>query len=251
MPCNSAISSITHAGMLCAALLALAAIAAQGTAGTPDAEAWLREAEAAYGNVTSYTAVFHKQQRVAGKLLPEETIFLKFRKPSSLYMKWVKAPYRGSELLYVPGWNEDRIRAHRGGILRFITRNLDPRDPGLMADNLRPVTSTGIGYLLEIVAINVRKALSAGELGFSERGTETVYGRSTRVLHMAFPKEKAKDYDGWRFVINQDVESKLLVRIRVYDLDDQLVENYAYENLDLGARLADADFDPKNPAYRF
>jgi hypothetical protein len=154
-------------------------------------------------------------------------------------------------LLYVPGWNENRIRAHRGGILRFITRNLDPRDPGLMAGNLRPVTSTGIGYLLEIVAINVRKAIRAGELEFSERGAESVYGRNTRVLHMAFPKEKAKDYDGWRFVINQDVESRILVRIRVYDLDDQLVENYAYENLDLDARLADADFDPKNPAYRF
>ena len=242
---------MTQARIPCAALLALAAIAAQGATGRPDAEHWLGEAEAAYGNVTSYTAVFHKQQRVAGKLLPEETIFLKFRKPSSLYMKWTKAPYRGSELLYVPGWNENRIRAHRGGILRFITRNLDPRDPGLMADNLRPVTSTGIGYLLEIVAINVRKAVRAGELEFSERGTETVYGRNTRVLHLAFPKEKAKDYDGWRFVINQDVGSKILVRIRVYDRDDRLVENYAYENLDLGARLADADFDPKNPAYRF
>jgi outer membrane lipoprotein-sorting protein len=242
---------MTQARILCSALLALAAIAAPGATGKPDAEEWLRQAEAAYGKVTSYTAVFHKQQRVAGKLLPEETIFLKFRKPSSLYMKWMKAPYRGSELLYVPGWNENRIRAHRGGILRFITRNLDPRDPGLMAGNLRPVTSTGIGYLLEIVAINVRKAIRAGELEFSERGAESVYGRNTRVLHMAFPKEKAKDYDGWRFVINQDVESRILVRIRVYDRDDQLVENYAYENLNLGARLADADFDPKNPAYRF
>ena len=49
----------------------------------------------------------------------------------------------------------------------------------------------------------------------------------------------------------QDVGSRILVRIRVYDREDRLVENYAYENLDLGARLADADFDPKNPAYRF
>jgi hypothetical protein len=64
-------------------------------------------------------------------------------------MKWIESPYNGSELLYAAGWNEDRIRAHRGGILRFITRNLDPKDPGLMAGNLRPVTSTGVGYLRE------------------------------------------------------------------------------------------------------
>jgi hypothetical protein len=166
-------------------------------------------------------------------------------------MKWIRAPYKGSELLYVAGWNEGRVRAHRGGILRFVTRNLDPRDPGLMAGNLRPVTSTGIGYLLETVATNIRKAIKLGELTFSERGQETVYRRNTQILEVVIPKERAKDYDGYRYVINQDIESKILVRIRVYDGHDQLVENYGYENLALNAPLADADFDPKNPEYHF
>lgn len=118
-----------------------------------------------------------------------------------------------------------------------------------MAGNLRPVTSTGIGYLLETVAINIRKATKAGDLTLSEREQESVYGRTTQVLEVVIPKERAKDYDGCRFVINQDVESKVLVRIRVYDRDDQLVENYGYENLDLNASLVDADFDPKNSEY--
>jgi hypothetical protein len=77
-----------------------------------------------------------------------------------------------------------------------------------------------------------------------------MYARNTRALEVVFPKERAKGYDGCRFVINQDVKSKIMVRIRVYDRDDRLVENYGYENLDLGAPLADADFDPKNPEYR-
>jgi len=223
-----------------------------GASAALDPEQWLREAEAAYDRVTSYTAVFHKQQRVAGELLRKETILLKCRRtPFSLYMKWIERPYKGSELLYVAGWNEDRARAHRGGILRFVTFNLDPRHPGLMADNLRPVTSTGIGFLLESVATNIRKAIKAGELAFAELGAETVYGRKTRILQAVFPKDKARDYDGHRFVINQDLESRIPMRIRVYDRDGQLVENYGYENLVLNAPLADADFDPKNPAYRF
>ena len=78
-----------------------------------------------------------------------------------------------------------------------------------------------------------------------------MYGRKTQVVEVVFPKERVKEYDGYRFVINQDVESKILVRIRIYDRDDRLVENYGYENLDLGAPLADADFDPKNPEYHF
>lgn len=238
--------------IFCSALFVLAAMAAHGEENDmSNAEKWLREAEAAYDKVTSYTAVFHKQQRVAGKLLPKETILLKYRKPASLYMRWIRSPYKGSELLYVPGWNENLVMAHRGGILRFVTRNLNPGHPGLMADNLRPVTSTGIGYLLETVAIHIRKANKAGEFAFSERGEETVYGRKTRVLEVVFPNQRLLDYDGFRFVINQDVESKILLRIRVFDLNDQLVEDYGYENLDLDAHLTDADFDPKNPEYRF
>ena len=166
-------------------------------------------------------------------------------------MKWIRRPYEGSELLYVKGWNEDRVKAHRGGLLRFITRDLDPSHPGLMADNLRPVTSTGIGFLLETVATNIRKASKRGELTFSARGEELVYSRKTQVLEMIFPKARAGDYDGYRHVINQDVESKILVRIRVYDRDDQLVESYGYENLYLNAPLGDAAFDPRNPEYRF
>ena len=239
--------------IICSAFCLLAAAAAHGGAiDKPDPERWLRDAEAAYDSVTTYTAIFHKQQRVAGKLLPEETIFLKCRrKPFSLYMKWIAAPYEGSELLYVAGWNEDRARAHRGGILRFITRNLDPSDPGMMAGNLRPVTSTGIGYLLENVAKDMRKAIKLGDLTFSDRGEETVYGRNTRVVEVTFQKERSRDYEGYRYVINQDVQTKILVRIRIYDRDDQLVENYGYENLNLDAPLTDADFDPKNPEYHF
>ncbi len=234
------------------ALLLLCAVAATcGAADLTDAESWIEEAEAACGRVMSYTAIVHKQQRVSGKLLPEETIFLKFKKPFSLYMHWIKAPYKGSELLYMAGWNENRIRAHRGGLLRFITRDLDPRDPGLMAGNLRPVTDMGIGHLVKTVAANVRMAIQAGELSFLKRAQERVYGRTTQVVEIVFPIERARLYAGRRLVINQDVESKILIRIRVYDREGELVENYGYENLDVEARLADADFDPNNSSYNF
>ena len=232
--------------------LLVALVTNGGTATDFNPEGWLRETEAAYSSIASYTAVFHKQQRVSGKLLPEETILLKCRrKPFSLYMKWIKKPNYGSELLYVKGWNQDRIRAHKGGILRFFKRNLDPRDPVLMKNNLHPVTSIGIDFLIEAISINMRKAIKAGELTFVERGQQTVYGRKTRTIEIIFPKEKAQDYAGWRIVINQDVESKILLRIRIYRRENRIIENYGYENLKLNAPLTDADFDPENPEYHF
>jgi Protein of unknown function (DUF1571) len=250
-PCSDFRKYVTR--IICSAIFAFTSMVLQVDASAElDPDEWLREAEAAYNRVTMYTAIFHKQQRIAGKLLSEETMLLKCRKkPFSLYMKWIEEPYKGSELLYVAGWNEGRIRAHRGGVLSFIIQNLYPNDPKLMSNELYPVTSTGIGYLLEAVALNMRKAINADDLTFSEERKEKVYGRNTLALEVNFPKEKVKAYDGWRFVINQDVESKILIRIKIYDQNDQLIEYYGYENLNFNASLTDADFDPKNPEYHF
>jgi hypothetical protein len=88
-------------------------------------------------------------------------------------------------------------------------------------------------------------------LTFTGGGEENVYGRNTQVMVIDIPHESAEDYDGARFAINQDVETKILSRNRVYDRDGRLVENYGYENLDLDAHLTDADFDPKNLNYDF
>jgi hypothetical protein len=239
--------------LFCLAFFFITAMAAYGRETVePNPEKWLLEAEAAYDRVESYTAIFHKQQRIADELLDEENVFLKFRKkPYSLYMKWVTEPYKGSELLYVVGLNKGLTKAHRGGFFSFIVRDLGPNAPELMKDNLRPVTSTGIGFLLQTVAINMRKAIKAGVFTFTDHGKETVYGRETQVMVIDIPYAYAKEYDGAQFVINQDVESKILLRIRVYDRDGRLIENYGYENLNLDARLSDADFDPENPEYNF
>ena len=220
-------------------------------AGQTDPEKWLKAAEEAYGRVTNYTAIFHKQQHVGGTLLQEGATFIKFRKPFSLYMRWTAGPHAGCELLYVEGWNENRAKVHTGGFLRFITRNLDPKHPRLMAGNLRPFTDTGLGYLVKTVAVNVRKGIKAGELSCLGHGEEMVYGRKTQPLEVVFPKDKAKGYDAYRLIINQDMASKILIGIRAYDWDDHLFENYGYEDLNLNAGLTDADFDPANTDYHF
>lgn len=235
-----------------AGLFFMTAVAANGGAiEIRDPEQWISQAEAAYDEISSYTAVLHKQQRIAGELHPEETIRIKFKKPFSLYLKWIEKPHKGSELLYVKGWNEGRVRAHRGGFFRFITRDLKPTAPELMKDNLRPVTDIGIGQLVNIVAVNVRKAVEADELTFSVLSEEAVYGRTTKIVEITFPETSAREYDAYRFVINQDVRSGILIRIRTYGQNGQLIESYGYENLDLDAHLTDADFVPNHPDYRF
>ncbi len=249
-PVSTRLHGTPLARLLCAVWLSMA-LKAAGAAQQAEISTWLHEAESAYAGVTDYTAIFHKQQRVDGKLLPEETILIKFKKPLSLYMRWIAAPHKGCEVLYVQGWNANRARVHKGGLLRFISRDLAPNHPRLMSGNLRPLTDAGLGFLIKRVAVNVRKAVKAGEFRCTLRGEEVIYGRPTRALEVAFPEDSSKGYEVYRMVIYQDLANRLLIKMEAYDWNNALFENYGYGALKLNAGLTDDDFDPAHPDYRF
>lgn len=231
-------------------VLACAGAAAAGEQ-KPDPEQWVRESEAALARVDSYTAVFHKQERVKGKLLEEETIFFKFKRPFKVYMKWIKEPFKGRETLFVEGWNDGQLRAHEGGIMGIITANLDPLGSMATKGNRHPITDAGLERLLKKIGANLRRGLKNNEFTLKEHGEEAVGGRKTVKVEAIYPREKAKGYYCYRAVLNLDFEMKVPVKIRIFDWDDRLVESYWYEDLKLNAGLTDADFDPKNPEYRF
>ena len=69
-----------------------------------EVEALLKKLETALSRLKDYTAITTKQEYVDGEMLPMETIFIKQRKtPNSIYMKWIREPYKGRESLFVQG----------------------------------------------------------------------------------------------------------------------------------------------------
>lgn len=216
-----------------------------------DPETWISVAEEVLAGTESYTTIFHKQERLKGIFLEKETIYLKFKKPFNVYMKWIAAPNRGRELLYVDGWNKNRLKAHEGGILGIVTLNLDPRGAFAMKNNRHPVTDTGLEHLVRIIAENVRRGVQSGSIQFIDHGSETVYGSRTRKFEGILPKDRRKGYYCYRAVINVDIKKKVPVKIMIYNWDDNLIENYGYEDLRLDAGLTDSDFTPDNPEYKY
>jgi len=71
--------------------------------------------------INDYTAIFHKQEVVKGKMLPQENIFLKFQKPFSVYMRWLEGPFEGQEVLYVRDKYKGKLIGHKGGFFGFVT----------------------------------------------------------------------------------------------------------------------------------
>lgn len=216
-----------------------------------DLEKWITEAESILERADNYTAIFHKQERINRKLNEEETIFIKFKKPFKIYMKWIKDPFNGREALYVTGWNENRIKFHEGGILGVVNLNLDPTGSLGMKGNRHPITHSGIEYLVKNIKKDLCKGIKAGEFKLKEHGEEIIYGRKTKHVEGIFPKDKSKGYYCYRIIMNLDIENKVPIKVKVFDWDDKLIECYGYEDLKLNAGLTFNDFDPKNPEYRF
>ena len=232
------------------ALLCLFAASSANAQESFDPEAWLRRAEQKISRVESYVAVFHKQERIRGKLTQAETMLFKFKKPYKVYMKWIKEPYNGRESLYVEGCNKNLIKVHECALLG-LDLNLDPRGSLVMKGSRHPITDSGIENVVNLIGRELRKGIKKGEISIRKQVEETIYGRDTRKIEVVFPESSARGYYCYRAVINIDVESELPIRVQIFDWDDRLVENYGYEAVALNAGLTDADFDPRNPAYGF
>lgn len=215
-----------------------------------DPEDWIRGLERTYSNIDCYTAIFHKQERVNGKLLEEETISIKFKKPFKVYMRWIKDPYKGRETLYIDSWNKNQMKVRESGMAGVITVNLDPKGSLAMKRNRHPITESGLGHVVKLIGENLRKGIRTGNLKFQQHGEETMYGRKTHRVEIIFPQDKAKGYYCYRVNINLDVEQKVPIKIQIYDWDDILIETYGYEGLNLNPGLTDVDFDTENPEYK-
>jgi outer membrane lipoprotein-sorting protein len=216
-----------------------------------DPENWIRDMEEAYARIDNYTAIFHKQERLNRRLLEEETIFIKFKKPFKVYMKWTKDPYKGREALYAEGWNGNRMMIYESRTMGGVTVNLDPKGLIAMKGNRHPITDSGIGNLVKLIKENFRKGIMTGDLEFNEHGEETIYGRKTKKAELIFPRDKATGNYCYRAIMNLDVEKKVPLKVQIYDWEDNLIEKYGFEELKLNPGLTDTDFDPKNPDYKF
>lgn len=203
----------------------------------------------AYDQVQSYTAIFHKEERLkSSKLRPKETIFIKFRKPNQIYMKWIEEPNKGMELIYPV--RDNKLVVEPGGIMDLITPKmyLHPHDNLAMVHNRHPITEAGLGYLIESYSLDFKKAKEKGEIKvLLEEGVD-FNGKLTDKLEIFLIGE---DYYCSRSVLFFDKETHLPLHVEFYDKENILFERYRYSDLQLNVVLEDIDFDENNPKYDF
>ncbi len=201
-----------------------------------------------YQQVNDYSCVFVKQERIHGKLHPEQTAHMAARtQPFSVWMKFAApANISGQEVCYVQGKNNGKMRVKGSGLkgaFGFVTIPVD--DSRAMAQNRHTIENAGIGAMIDQIASasaqcrETRSLTTAAEYQFN--------GRTCYRIEMT-QLEAGKSYCH-RCVVFFDKELCLPVRFEAFDRPTQanpagdLIECYSYANLKLNHGVPESVFN--------
>ena len=216
------------------------------------AEQWLVKMAAAYEKVKDYTAIYHLQFMNDDQVGERQTVFLKFRKPLSIYLKWIAEPNQGREILLDQQHTDGRMLV-RTSFFPYLCFKLDPHGSLAMSGRRHAVTDVGLGYIIKMVQQVVSLARSRPEdrVEFYDLGQGTLFGRSCQILEAVTPPGQKAGYIGNRVRLWIDQELCLPIKVSVWDDQERLVEDYAYQNTRLNLGLTEKDFSPDNPDHNF
>lgn len=194
--------------------------------------------------VQDFTGVFHKQERINGKLMPEQVIQVQFKQsPFSVLMQWQENAGSIDKLLYVEGSNDDQMIVHPTGLLSWIKSvKRDPRCAEVKQSSRKTCDQFGFERTLQSMLDVYNAAEEAGDLETNYLGETFVYDRPCVAVERVLPP--GKDYPSGRMIVEYDLEHGLPVGISSYDWQGNLLSRYAYSELNFNVGLTSEQFTP-------
>jgi hypothetical protein len=212
----------------------------------------LNEAAQTNARVQDYTCTLISQERVRGKLLPQNVMQLSFRaQPFSVYMRWA-APQdaAGREVCFVKGRNGDKMRVHEptGIASRLGFISIDPRDPRVMEHSRHTIMETGMGVVMWRLQQDWTRSRQTNKT--QVRIAEYQYDNRPCVRVETIALERNPQEYCYRSVIYFDKQNHMPVRTECYDwprpggpAEGDLLETFSYVGLRFNVGLADAVFN--------
>ncbi len=207
----------------------------------------LLEAKNRVDCLSDYTVTLTSQERVGGKLLPEATMLVKFKRPFSVYIKNLTGKQKDREIIYVKGQNNNKMIISRVSILGGLPGKISPDNFWAKKESRHTITEAGLPNTMNLMVSILEKEEKAAVC----RATVTYLGEgycsSKKVIRLRIENSSYAP----KTEIALDAATLYPASIISYTADGSLLESYTYHDIKTNVGLTDADFDPKNPEYHF
>ena len=202
--------------------------------------------------IQDYSATLAKRERIGGKVLDYEYMFIKVRhRPFSVYMYFLGPPdLKGREVIFIEGQNGGNMLAHGTGMqyTMFGTVKLRPDGPVAMQNQRYPLTELGILNMTRRLVEVGEKDIKFGECDVKYYDGAKINNRVCTCIEVIHPVPR-RNFLFHLARVFVDKDYNVPIRYESYDwphekgASPELMEEYTYLNLKLNNGFTDADFD--------
>jgi hypothetical protein len=211
----------------------------------------LQDAKSAYSKVRDYSGHILLQERLKGELHPEQTAEIRIRtQPKSVAVKFI-APTSmvGRELIFADGRNANKARVKAAGTYGPLAFASLPVSDAKSAVNARhTLADIGLGPVLERIERALATEAKLRNTVTVTAADYTFAGKTVTRYEVCFDRPHALR-DAARYVVCVDPDTKLPVRLEVYDapaagkLEGEMREAMSFVNLAFNQGLGDGPFE--------
>lgn len=200
----------------------------------------LAKSRQTFANVSNYKVDVQLQERMNGRLLPQDKFTLfKRREPLAVRMEWTEGKDVGREVIYSPVETKGmiQIRMPKGLIPRM---SMSPDSPLVRSKSRHPINDAGVDSVLERLVATHEQFRSgnpqAGQLQV-EQSSDPQLGTVRRITH------RTHDREIW--VVDLDEKTGVPLTIHATDESGELLEHYEFRGyqFNLPELLTVAAFD--------
>ena len=196
------------------------------------------------GALSDCTFVFHQSERHGNKLEAPVRIEVKYRPMHDVYMRWVDG---GRQVLFRPGWNDDRLMVDPGPWIP--TLSLAPDSRLAMNGQRQGVLMMGFPNVVRLFTADVRRAEQHPEYPVStvDEGPTNELGEAAHCWAVTLPKKLDPAFYAAKVRVCLADRNALPVRIQAWEEIEgvlTMVEDYGYTDVKINVGLTDRDFEP-------
>lgn len=221
---------------------------------------WAHEGKENLDKIQDYSATVVKRERIGNKLSEYEYLFVKIRKePFSVYIYFMgPAAVKGREVIYVKGRNDGKMWAHSTGLQKTLlgTLSLLPTGRIAMYNQRYPLTEIGLMNLVDRLIEIGERDMKYGECEVQFFEGAKINDRSCTCIQVMHPVPR-RNFLFHLARIFVDDELNIPIRYEAHSWPEKpggppvLLEEYTYLDIKINNGFTDADFDIRNPRYKF